>query len=636
MIAIDMDSATQTILVIDDEAIIRESMAAYLEDSGFTVLQAADGREGLDRFRRRHPDLVLVDLRMPEVDGLEVLAAIQAESPETPTLVVSGTGVLSDAIEALRHGAQDFLTKPILDMAVLEHAVANALEQARLRRENRRYRQHLESEIEKRTADLRARSLALQAANTRLSAEMAQREQTARELTASQARLKAILELFEGFIYTCSADQRIEYMNRKLRKHIGRNALGESCHKVLAGSDRPCAWCVQDQVLKGETARWEARNPRDGRWYYGITSPIYDGQGRVSKLQTIAIDISDRKRAEEALQERETQVRQENMRLRSSLKGKGHFGALIGKSAPMQKVYDTILKAAQSPAGVIVYGESGTGKELVARTIHDLSRRAQGPFVPVNCGAIPENLIESEFFGHKKGAFSGAQSDKPGVLDLARGGTLFLDEVGEIPLSLQVKLLRAIEGGGYTPVGGSAQIPTDFRIIAATHQDLGQLVAQGAMRSDFYYRIQVIPIHLPPLKARPGDLPDLIHHFLAQLSRGDTLETLPAQVMAALGRYHWPGNVRELANVIQRYVTLKEIDLDLPPAPTPRPATVDVPQAGWPQGDFPPLTAFLNQAEKTYLKRCLESHQWKRGRVAEILGIDRRTLFRKMKAHGLS
>jgi len=629
-------STAPTILIIDDDDVIRESMAVYLEDSGFTVIQAADGREGLTRFRRERPDLILVDLRMPEVDGLELLATVKAEAPETPTLVVSGTGVLQDAIEALHHGAQDFVTKPILDMAVLEHAARKALERARLRRENQRYREHLEDEIRSRTADLKARSQALQEANKRLTAEMAERERTARDLAASEARLSAMLELFEGFIYICTPDHRIEYMNRKLREHIGRDAADTPCHQVLAGSDTPCPWCVKDQALAGRTARWEARNPRDGRWYYGLNNPIYNSRGKVEKIQVIAVDITDRKQAEDALREREIRFREENLRLRSSLKGSGHFGPIIGKSAPMQKVYDTILKAAQSPASVIIYGASGTGKELVAQTIHDLSARSQGPFITVNCGAIPDNLIESEFFGYKKGAFTGAHADKQGFLDMAHGGTLFLDEVGEINPNLQVKLLRAIEGGGYTPVGGDRKISADFRIIAATHRDLQQQVAQGAMRSDFFYRIQVIPVHLPPLKERSADLPDLIHHFLTQFSPGDTIETLPIQVLRGLQQHHWPGNVRELANVIQRYVTLKEIDLDLPETPAPAPGLPRPPQAGLPEGKFAPLADVLKQAEKTYLKQCLEAHRWKRGRVARIMGIDRRTLFRKMKAHGLS
>ncbi len=297
----------------------------------------------------------------------------------------------------------------------------------------------------------------------------------------------------------------------------------------------------------------------------------------------------------------------------------------------MQRIYETILKAAQVDAGVIIYGESGTGKELAAQTIHELSRRSGGPFITVNCGAIPDTLIESEFFGYKKGAFTGAAVDKPGFLDLAHGGTLFLDEVGEIPLNLQVKLLRAIEGGGYTPVGGKNLEKSDFRIIAATHRNLRELVAQQKMRQDFYYRIHLIPIYIDPLRQRKEDLPQLIDHFLNTLGDG---RPLPDRVVQELFQYDWPGNIRELQNVIHRYVTLGEIDLsptsgrmepEDSPLPFPKPSNTS----------FTSLADALNEAEKSCILQCLQAQKWKRGRVAEILGIDRRTLFRKMKHHGL-
>jgi DNA-binding NtrC family response regulator len=600
----------EKILVIDDEPIIRESMTAYLEDSGFSVCQAEDGRQGLEVFRREQPDLVMVDLRMPGVDGLEVLSTVIGESPDTPTLVVSGTGVIQDAIEALKMGAMDFVTKPILDMAVLEHAAKKALEQARLRIENRRYRIHLEEEIRSRTAALVERTHALQ---------------------ESQSQLSAIIEIFEGLIYTCNQDHRIEFMNRKLLDHIGRDATGEICHAALFDLNAPCPWCVNEKVFQGETSRWENRNPRNGRWYYGINTPIFGLDGQVLKVQSIAMDITDRREAEEALREREVRLREENTRLRSSLKDSGQFGRIIGRSNVMQKIFETILKAAQADAGVIIYGESGTGKELVAQTIHELSDRSAGPFITVNCGAIPDTLIESEFFGYKKGAFTGAAMDKPGFLDLAHGGTLFLDEVGEIPLNLQVKLLRAIEGSGYIPIGGDKLVKSDFRIVAATHRNLREMVEHQKIRQDFYYRIHLIPILIPPLRQRKEDMFQLVDHFLKTLGDG---ASLPETVMHDLLRYDWPGNVRELQHVIQRYVTLREIDLPLPPDTEEPPDTVSCPSSIRKES-FASLADALNESEKNHILQCLQSQKWKRGRVAEVLGIDRRTLFRKMKFHGL-
>jgi transcriptional regulator with PAS, ATPase and Fis domain len=304
----------------------------------------------------------------------------------------------------------------------------------------------------------------------------------------------------------------------------------------------------------------------------------------------------------------------------------------------MQEVYENILKAAESNAHVIIYGESGTGKELVAKTIHDLSDRGSKKFVTVHCGAIPDNLAESEFFGYRKGAFSGAEQDKPGYLDAADGGTLFMDEVGELNLSMQVKLLRAIEGGGHTPIGSSVVKQADIRIVAATNRNLKESMEKGDFRKDFYYRIHILPITLPALKARKEDIPLLVNHFVSDFPHGNKLPVVPQRVIAAMQRCDWPGNIRELQNSVHRYITLGKIDfLDLP-----QPVEDDTP--GFPpagdqrfQPDRPdqPLSEAVSAFEKEYIERLLKENRWHRSRVAELLGIDRRTLFRKMKAYGL-
>ena len=226
----------------------------------------------------------------------------------------------------------------------------------------------------------------------------------------------------------------------------------------------------------------------------------------------------------------------------------------------MQEVYRNILQAAATDSPVIVYGESGTGKELVARAIHEMGARREKPFITVNCGAIPSNLLESEFFGHVPGAFTGADRIKKGHLEVADRATLFLDEIGEIELMLQPKLLRAIEGGGYTPVGAETLKHPDVRIIAATNRDLQKLVSEGRMRSDFYYRVHVIPIYLPPLRERSGDLPLLIDHIMAEIDPRRT-RPISADVMDRLMGYHWPGNVRELQNALRQYVAMGHLEL---------------------------------------------------------------------------
>jgi transcriptional regulator with PAS, ATPase and Fis domain len=254
-------------------------------------------------------------------------------------------------------------------------------------------------------------------------------------------------------------------------------------------------------------------------------------------------DITEAKLREMAMQQDAEHLRRENINLRSSIKDRYRLGSIIGKSRAMQEVYERILNAAATNANVIIYGDSGTGKELVARAIHDMSTRSQKPFVPVNCAAIPENLLESEFFGHKKGAFTGAHANKRGYLDMADGGTLFLDEVGELALSLQAKLLRAIENGGYTPVGSSVNKDADFRVIAATNRNLPEQLRTGGMREDFFYRIHVIPINVPPLRDRREDIPLLLEHFLKRYSEAGRVKPVPGHVIGELINYHWPGNV---------------------------------------------------------------------------------------------
>ncbi|MEJ2639378.1 MAG: sigma 54-interacting transcriptional regulator [Desulfosarcinaceae bacterium] len=557
--------AMGTILIVDDEAIMRESIAVYLEDSGYSVSEAADGQEGLTRFAELAPDLVLLDLRMPGMDGLEVLSEIATRDPDIPVIIVTGAGGMPDAVAALRLGAFDFIAKPIIDMVVLENAVRRGLEQRRLLTENRRYRQGLESEIEARTQDLRKRSAELEDANRRLKAEIANSQRMAEALTHSEKRLREVIALFEGFIYAVNEDYRIEFMNRRLVETIGREALGAKCFEAIYQGRAPCTWCPNAAVLKGRTQRHEFSYLRDGhseaRWFYAIHTPIMGTDGKVERVQIIVMDITERKRAEEALRRREAELKAQTDRLRSSLKGRLRFGNIVGRSRAMQVVYNSILKAAETSANVIVYGESGTGKELVSRTIHDLSGRGGGRFVPVNCGAIPENLLESEFFGYRKGAFTGARVDKPGFLDVADKGTLFLDEIGELPLALQVKLLRALDGGGYTPIGSQKIVTPDLRIIAATNRDLEAQMRQGHFRSDLYYRIHILPIYMPPLRERRADIPLLAHHFLELYSEEGGVSTIPDNVMQAFMDHDWPGNVRELQNAIHRYVTLQELPL---------------------------------------------------------------------------
>jgi PAS domain S-box-containing protein len=357
---------------------------------------------------------------------------------------------------------------------------------------------------------------------------------------------------------------------------------------------------------------------------------VRDSEGRVSHLDGFIEDVTEARLREKEVRQHAEHLSHENVRLRASMKERYRFGEILGKSAVMQDVYESMLQAAATDVSVIIYGESGTGKELVARGIHDLSRRHHREFVPVNCGAIPEHLLESEFFGHKKGAFTGAHADTHGYLDLADGGTLFLDEVSELGLEMQVKLLRAIEGRGYSPVGDSRTRKSDFRVIAATNRDIKEMVRGGKMREDFYFRIHIIPVTMPPLRARRDDIPLLVDHFLRQFSGSGEPPALPGRVLDSLYRYDWPGNIRELQNVLRRYLATKRLDFL---AAAGEDLTKDVPREA---GESLTLPQMVSQYEKSVIEKVLDKHHWHRGRTAAALGIDRKTLFTKMKTHGLA
>ncbi len=311
---------------------------------------------------------------------------------------------------------------------------------------------------------------------------------------------------------------------------------------------------------------------------------------------------------------------------------------LLGRSAAMDSVRRTIAKVARSQAPVFIHGESGTGKELVARLIHGQGPRRDGPFVPVNCGAIPAELMESEFFGHLKGSFTGATRDKAGLFQAADGGTLFLDEVADLPLPMQVKLLRAIQEKAVRPVGAQREVPVDVRILSATHKDLAALVSAGQFRQDLYYRINVIALAVPPLRERREDIPALVDHLLARIAA--QWQASPPQVaedaLAALAAYPFPGNVRELENILERAMTLCEggvihaADLQLDAAPAPLPAADDG-GAAVSQG----LDPYLDTREREAILRALEQTRYNKTQAAKLLGISFRALRYRLKKLGI-
>jgi len=309
---------------------------------------------------------------------------------------------------------------------------------------------------------------------------------------------------------------------------------------------------------------------------------------------------------------------------------------LLGDSDLMRAIRNKIEKVARSQAPVYISGESGSGKELVAKLIHQQSPRQSAPFIAVNCGAIPLELMESEFFGHKKGSFTGAVADKKGLFQAADGGTLFLDEVADLPLALQVKLLRAIQEKKIRPIGESQEIAINIRLLSATHKNLGQMVDKGEFRQDLYYRINVIELVTPPLRARPSDIPETASHLLSKLAIANhqAQPKLSTQALSALKQYHFPGNVRELENILERALalydgsTIEVDDLNLP-------ATSELP----PVDSFNPtdlsLESYLEEIEKEALSKALEEHRWNKTATAKSLGLTFRSLRYRLKKLGL-
>jgi DNA-binding NtrC family response regulator len=325
-------------------------------------------------------------------------------------------------------------------------------------------------------------------------------------------------------------------------------------------------------------------------------------------------------------------VKSENQFLKRELK-KGHEEkAIIGSSEEMVRVFKMVDKVADSEATILIQGDSGTGKELIAREIHYRSRRASGPFVSINCGAIPRDLLESNLFGHVKGSFTGAVKDSPGLFVVAEGGTFFLDEVGEMPLATQVKLLRALQEREIIPVGGTSAVKIDCRLVAATNVDLEREVAEGRFRADLFFRLNVIPLRMPALRQRRDDIPLLVDHFLKRHAKGGTPKVVNKEAMDLLMKYDWPGNVRELENVMERSLILDEGGV-IKPEDLPDKIRFGHSQKGSLVIDSPNMT--LEELEKEYILKVLNFTRWQKKRSSELLGINASTLYRKLIGYGI-
>ena len=361
------------------------------------------------------------------------------------------------------------------------------------------------------------------------------------------------------------------------------------------------------------------------------------------RILAIVRDITRRKEAEESLkkalaevQRLKDQLHQENIYLKQEIRDASNFGEIIGQSEPLRRVLSKTEQVAPLDTTVSIFGETGTGKELLAHAIHKLSPRRNRTLIKVNCAALPGSLIESELFGHEKGAFTGADSRRPGRFEIAHGGTLFLDEVGELPIDLQSKLLRVLEEGEFERLGGTHTLKVDVRVIAATNRNLEEAVRKGEFRSDLYYRLNIFPITLPPLRERKGDIPILVRHLVKQFSQkiGKTIESIPQETMSKLRNYPWPGNVRELRNVIERAVIITQgsqlrliDDLDS------QALELDLNELAGAQGAFQ-VGGTLEETEYNLIMHTLKNVHWKvegPGGAAELLNIHPSTLRSRMR-----
>ena len=564
------------VLVVDDTPENLRLLVQVLTREGYLVRPAPDGRLGLSSARLKAPDLILLDIMMPEMNGFEVCTQLKRDEAtrDIPVIFLTALTDLQDKLLAFEVGGVDYITKPFREEEVLAR-VRTQLELRKLQR----------------------------------------------DLQEENARFRILEDAtFEGIVI--HEDGVIRDLNRSLEKMLdsSRNdLLDRNFSELIAPKYRDR---FRQGSLGGENGLHEIELlKQDGTHVPAeIQSKPFNYRGRI--LQVSAVHNLSRRRKLEL----------ENRALHISLEDRDCFGSLVGKSLAMRKVYTQLLQAAISDEPSILYGETGTGKELAARTIFDLSEKHTAHFVSVNCGAIQESLFESQFFGYRKGAFTGALRDTPGYLDQAQGGTLFLDELGELSSSMQAKLLRVLQEKEYIPVGATLPKSADIRILAATNKELRELVRLKQFREDLFYRLHVLAIDLPPLRLHKEDLPLLVTHFLQEhTSSGKKISMLPEAVMQQFHEYDWPGNVRELRNEIQRWLSTGAVELySNPSLPLPRP--------GSSRRHFDGERSFeshIEELELLLLAQALKQSRGNKAEAARILKLPLRTLHRKIKKYQL-
>lgn len=632
-----MNTATEknqeTLLLVDDNPTNLQVLYQTLEGYGYKLLLAKSGEDALNIAEKVHPSLILLDIMMPGMDGYEVCQKLKA-NPDTADVVIiflSALDDVKDKVKGFSVGAVDYVAKPFQ----ADEVIARVETHIKIRR--------LEKTLEKKNKQL-------EEDNT------------------------IILESMGEGLLGVDRQGMITFVNpagENITGWLEEEMRGKNFHDLLMHTDRDghrnpveedkVFNTLQDHMVRhcDNDIFWV----RDGRSIpveYTVTA--IEGETDVSSACVVFKDISERKEREKALnqalktvEELKEKLQAENTYLQEEIRSEQNYGEIVGQSDALKKTMEEAQQVAQTDTTVLINGESGTGKESMARAIHQFSQRKDRPLIKVNCGAIPESLVESELFGHVKGAFTSAVSDRTGHFELADKGTIFLDEIGELSLDVQVKLLRVLQEQEIQKVGSGDLIHVDVRIIAATNRDLKQMVDDGTFRMDLYYRLNVFPLTVPPLRERKSDIPLLLAKFLDNLSKklGKPLRGVSDVSMELLMDYHWPGNIRELQNVIERSAILSrteiiEVDDALVPVSIKQRQDVDESSVD-DEGETLEMIAgeselvrhtykTLAENEKEYITRVLDDLNWviggKKG-VAEILDIPASTLRSRMKKLGI-
>jgi two-component system response regulator HydG len=563
------------ILVIDDEESIRYTFESFLSDEGHSVTTARTYYAALEKIAEENFDLIFADIVLAEKTGIDILRAVKERDQTCPVVIITGNPDIETASEAVRLGAFDYMQKPVRQETLL-HVASAALKHKTIIDEKEKYRSNLD----------------------------------------------AIFRSVKDAIIMVDEDLVVVEVNEAAGKICGlsREAIG----KPFASIPQGCHGCI-DALKK----TLEDRQPVE---VYGLECRLKDRPRRVVNLSTSLIDRHGLLSGVVLVMRDETRLAD----LEMDLKERRHFHKIVGKSEKMQQVYSLIEALANVQTTVLITGESGTGKELVAEALHFRGNRSDKPLVKVNCSALTENLLESELFGHVKGAFTGAVQDKIGRFERADGGTIFLDEIGDISPAIQQRLLRVLQETEFERVGASTPIKVDVRVIAATNKDLREKVRKGEFREDLYYRLKVVELSLPPLRDRWEDIPLLMDYFLNKFNRkfNRKIVAVSPEVRNIFMDYQWPGNVRELEHALEHaFILCRQNTIAPEHLPPDFRKGFSVDEKGFAEDEASPFLKDRQVTEHKAILQALEGSSWDKVKAAKLLGISERTLYRKIKQY---